>query len=64
MLLILVINVFVNGVTFYLDLYNKLFSLHIYQMVEREGECNLFINGFQEQMKICPNDIEVKINGN
>lgn len=46
-----------NGKYFSLD------DLLKYELVERDGECNVFINGFNEKMKLCPEDFYVDDNG-
>lgn len=38
----------------YLNIGNML----TYEFVEREGDCNIFVNGFNEYRKICPSHIE------
>lgn len=42
--------------------YTNVFNLHIYQIVEREGECNKFVNGYQEEITICPDYLKGKEN--
>lgn len=42
--------------------YTNVFNLHIYQMIERDGECNKFVNGYQEEITICPNYLKEKKN--
>jgi hypothetical protein len=44
----------------FIEPYTKVFDLHIYQIVEREGECNIFVNGFNEQIKVCPDYLKEK----
>lgn len=61
---LLLVSVTINTVNNNIDLFNRITSLNVYQMIERDGDCNVFVNGFQEEMRICPDDLEVKTNGN
>lgn len=49
-----------NKVFAAIEPYTNVFGLETYRMVERVGECNVFANGYQEELKICPEDLKVK----
>ena len=40
-----------------IERYN-VFRLFTFILVERQGECNVFVNGFSEKMVVCPDYIE------
>lgn len=38
--------------------YLNITSLLKYELISRDGECNIFVNGLNEEMKVCPEGIE------